>query len=122
MRFLALAVLLAASPAFADNLDLIVHKKVTTLETTDKITKMQVAMRVPGVLSCFDRAQTVLVQVTSKAGAVTSTSDAKRKSTDACLQKQFATMKLDGSFKATVQLVVKPDPRHKSSLEQPPDR
>ncbi|HSD91258.1 MAG TPA: hypothetical protein VLB44_27230 [Kofleriaceae bacterium] len=113
MRFLALAVLLLASPAFADNL--IVQKKVTALETTDKVTKMDVAMRVPEVLSCFDRTQTVIVQVTSKAGAVTSTSDAKKKSTDTCLQKQFATMRANGSFRATVQLVVKQDPRHASS-------
>lgn len=110
MRFFVLAVLLVASPAFAQ--DLIVQKKVIALETNDKITKMDVTMRVPEVLACFDRVQTVNVEVTSKAGAVTSTSNAKKKSTDTCLQKQFATMKVNGSFKATVQLVVKQDPRH----------
>jgi len=113
MRFVALAVLLVASPAFADGL--MVHKKVVALETSDKITKMQVTLRVPEVLSCFDRAQTVDVEVTSKAGAVTTTSNAKKKSTDACLQKQFATMRISGSFKATVQLIVEQDPRKKSS-------
>lgn len=109
MRFLVLAVLLVASPAFAD--DLIVQKKVIALETSDKVTKMDVTLRVPEVLACFDRAQTVNVEVTSKAGAVTSTSNAKKKSTDTCLQKQFATMKVKGTFKASVQLVVKPDRR-----------
>ena len=109
MRLLVLASMLAVTPAFAGGF--VVQKKVTSLVTKDSLTKTDVLMRVPNVIACFDKAQTVTVSLQVKDGKVTKATPKADKKTSACLKKQFADMNVTGTFTATIQLTVKPDPR-----------
>ena len=111
MRFVVLACLLVATPALADGLA--VQKKVTSLTTKDKLSKIDVLVKVPDVLSCFDKPRTVVVRVVVKAGKVTETTANADAATNRCLKEKFAAMNVTGTFTADVQLIAKPDPRKK---------
>lgn len=109
MRLVVLASILAVAPAFAGGF--VVQKKVTSLVTKDSVTKTAILVRVPNVIACFDKAQTVTVALQVKDAKVTKVTPKADKATSACLQKQFAEMNVSGTFTATIQLTVKPDPR-----------
>jgi hypothetical protein len=115
MRLATVALLLAVStPALADGL--VVSKKVTTLETTDKaFTKIKLLTLVPDVLACFRVPVEVDVDLEFDGKTIAVTTDQSDAARAKCLEGAFARMKVKTVFKSRVHLVAKEDPRKKQS-------
>ena len=122
MRVSTIACLLLAlsTPALAAN-GIVVSKKVTTLEKTDKaLTKIKVLVAVPDVLSCFGEAAEIDVDIDSDGKTILVTTDQSNKDRASCLEAAFKKIKVKttSGFKARIHLAAKVDARQKKKDEE----
>jgi len=116
VSIIACALLAVSTPAFAGGDGIVVSKKVTTLETTDKaLTKIKLVTLVPGVLMCFSVPAEVDVDIDSDGTKINITTDRGDLARATCLEDRFRTMKVKtkSAFKARIHLTAKVDPRQK---------